>query len=91
MMFIFALTSGEEYFRIDYARKQMISVYRHKDQQGIRIVTDFPAIQSLVQTLLTDSPQYKMISSAEFFDVHNDIITKLAEEQDILYNEQFNN
>jgi hypothetical protein len=47
MMFIFALTSGEEYFRIDYARKQMISVYRHKDQQGIRIVTDFPAIQSL--------------------------------------------
>jgi hypothetical protein len=91
MMFIFALTSGEEYFRIDYARKQMISVYKHKDQQGIRIVTDFPAIQSLVHTLLTDSPQYKMISSAEFFNVHNDIITKLAEEQDILYNEQFNN
>jgi hypothetical protein len=90
-MFIFALTSGEEYFRIDYARKQMISVYKHKDQQGIRIVTDFPAIQSLVHTLLTDSPQYKMISSAEFFNVHNDIITKLAEEQDILYNEQFNN
>jgi len=91
MMFIFALTSGEEYFRIDYARKQMISVYRHKDQQGIRIVTDFPAIQSLVHTLLTDSPQYKMISSAEFFDMHNEIITLLAEEQEILYNEQFNN
>jgi hypothetical protein len=90
-MFIFALTSGEEYFRIDYARKQMISAYKHKDQFGIRIVTDFPAIQSLVQTLLTDSPQYKMISSAEFFDVHNDIITKLAEEQELLYNEQFNN
>jgi hypothetical protein len=90
-MFIFALTSGEEYFRIDYARKQMISVYRHKDQQGIRIVTDFPAIQSLVHTLLTDSPQYKMISSAEFFDMHNEIITLLAEEQEILYNEQFNN
>jgi hypothetical protein len=90
-MFTFALTSGEEYFRIDYARKQMISVYKHKDQYGIRIVTDFSAIQTLVHTLLTDSPLYKMISTAEFFDVHNDIITLLAEEQDILYNEQFNN
>jgi hypothetical protein len=91
MMFIFALVSGEEYFRIDYARKQMISVYNHKDQRGIRIVTDFSAIKTLVHTLLSDSPQYKIISAAEFFDVHNDIITKLAEEQDILYNEQFNN
>jgi hypothetical protein len=91
MIFTFKLTSEDEYFRIDYTRKQMISVYKHKDQRGIRIVTDFSAIKTLVHTLLNDSPQYKMISSAEFFDVHNDIITALAEEQELLYNEQFNN
>ena len=91
MIFTFKLTSEDEYFRVDYTRKQMISVYKHKDQRGIRILTDFSAIKTLVHTLLNDSPQYKMISSAEFFDVHNDIITALAEEQDILYNEQFNN
>ena len=91
MMFTFALTSGEEYFRIDYTRKQMISVYKHKDQCGIRILKDFAAIKTLVHTLLSDSPQYKIVSSAEFFDMHNEIITLLAEEQEILYNEQFNN
>ena len=91
MIFTFKLASEDEYFRIDYTRKQMISVYKHKDQRGIRILTDFSAIKTLVHTLLNDSPQYKMISSAEFFDVHNDIITALAEEQEILYNEQFNN
>lgn len=90
-MFTFALTSGEEYFRIDYTRKQMISVYKHKDQCGIRILKDFAAIKTLVHTLLSDSPQYKIVSSAEFFDMHNEIITLLAEEQEILYNEQFNN
>lgn len=90
-MFTFALTSGEEYFRIDYTRKLMISVYKHKDQRGIRILTDFAAIKTLVHTLLSDSPQYKIVSSAEFFDIHNEIITLLAEEQEILYNEQFNN
>ena len=91
MMFTFALTSGEEYFRIDYTRKQMISVYKHKDQCGIRILKDFAAIKTLVHTLLSDSPQYKIVTSAEFFDMHNEIITLLAEEQEILYNEQFNN
>ena len=91
MIFTFKLTSEDEYFRVDYTRKQMISVYKHKDQRGIRILTDFSAIKTLVHTLLNDSPQYKMISSAEFFDVHNDIITALAEEQELLYNEQFNN
>lgn len=91
MIFTFKLTSGDEYFRVDYTRKQMISVYNHKDQRGIRIVTDFNAIKTLVHTLLSDSPQYVVITPAEFFDVHNDIITILAEEQDILYNEQFNN
>jgi hypothetical protein len=90
-MFTFALTSGEEYFRIDYTRKQMISVYKHKDQCGIRILKDFAAIKTLVHTLLSDSPQYKIVTSAEFFDMHNEIITLLAEEQEILYNEQFNN
>jgi hypothetical protein len=91
MMFTFKLTSEEEYFRIDYSRKQMLSVYKHKDQSGIRILKDFAAIKTLVHTLLSDSPQYIVITPAEFFDVHNDIITLLAEEQDILYNEQFNN
>lgn len=91
MIFTFKLTSEEEYFRVDYTRKQMISVYKHKDQRGIRILTDFSAIKTLVHTLLSDSPQYIVITPAEFFDVHNDIITALAEEQDILYNEQFNN
>lgn len=91
MMFTFALVSGEEYFRIDYTRQQMISVYRHKDQRGIRIVTDFSAIKTLVHTLLSDSPQYMVITPAEFFNQHNDIMTKLAEEQEILYDEQFNN
>jgi hypothetical protein len=90
-MFTFALISGEEYFRIDYTRKQMISVYKHKDQCGIRILKDFAAIKTLVHTLLSDSPQYKIVTSAEFFDMHNEIITLLAEEQEILYNEQFNN
>jgi len=91
MIFTFKLTSEDEYFRIDYTRKQMISVYKHKDQRGIRIVKDFNAIKTLVHTLLSDSPQYVVITPAEFFDVHNDIITALAEEQEILYNEQFNN
>lgn len=91
MMFTFALVSGEEYFRIDYTRQQMISVYRHKDQRGIRIVTDFSAIKTLVHTLLSDSPQYMVITPAEFFNQHNDIMTKLAEEQELLYDEQFNN
>ena len=91
MIFTFKLASEDEYFRIDYTRKQMISVYKYNQQRGIRILTDFDSIKTCVHTLLNDSPQYKMISPAEFFDVHNDIITKLAEEQELLYNEQFNN
>jgi hypothetical protein len=91
MIFTFKLNSDEEYFRVDYCSKRMISVYCQKGQRGIRVVDDFETIKTIIHTLLSDSPQYTTISTAEFFDVHNDIITELAGNQEVLYSEQFNN
>jgi hypothetical protein len=91
MIFTFKLSGTAEYMRVDYAKKQMITVLNYEGLKGIRISTDFNHIKTIVHTLLSDSDQYAIISEAEFFDVHNDVVMLIGQQQEELYAEQFLN
>jgi len=91
MIFTFKLSDAPEYMRVDYAKKQMITVLNYDELKGIRVSTDFAAIKTIVHTLLSDSNQYSLISEAIFFDAHNDVVILIAEQQEMLYAGQFLN
>lgn len=91
MIFTFKLSGTSEYMRVDYAKKQMITVLNYERLKGIRISDDFNHIKTIVHTLLSDSDQYAIISEAEFFDAHNNVVVLIAEQQEELYAGQFLN